>query len=104
MEAQTKIKTEQKKAKLEDIVQRECSTTQKIFQAFRGYGVPLLGGVGGYLVGNGLGGAGRGMILTSLAMAALDAEFNLANLTAFRGYCINFALGGSTAIINELYK
>lgn len=81
---------------------REYSASQEVLQAIRGYGVPLLGAVGGYMASDTVGGAGAGMALTSYGMALLESTNDQTPRMAVRGYQLGTVLGSVMGIIYAL--
>lgn len=92
------------KAPLEKTIEREYTLREKVLQGIRGYGVPILGGMGGYLIVNDPIGVSGGVVLTALIMRELEVRsFKTIPRIAEFGYITNMAVGASTGIMRLAY-
>ena len=96
--------SDQQESELEQTVQQH-TFSQKLLQGIRGYGVPLLGALGGYAVTHGPGGAGLGMAITSGIIGGIDSDRSSPIDSITRtGYSVTAAVGCATFLVKCAYS
>ena|SRR3989344_401197 len=83
---------------------KKSNLTQIFGQVVQGYGIPLLGAIGGYSITKGPGGAGVGMMLTSFGMLWFAGESNESTpRITLNGYTIGLVVGATMTLMRCFY-